>query len=145
MAETARGTKPQDHKQSQKAQHEARLEQDAILADMPELVPPYRLRFRDKARFRSLLLDVAASGVFDGIDAGDTEGGELEVDKNSIDPEMIDRVKHIDQMCGDIDEWAESVAIDRDAYIEWSRGKDYDVFFAILNRYQDALGESTGS
>lgn len=135
-----RGTKPQDHKQSQKEQHEARLERETVLADLPELVPPHKLRFRDKAKFRAVMLDLFASGLIDEEEHDDGEDISIEFDASDIE-----KIKVMDDLCATIDEWAESIALDKHAYVEWSGGKGYDEFFAILNRYQDALGESTGS
>lgn len=137
MAETNRGRKPQDHQQSNKEAHEARLERDAYLADMPELVPPHRLRFRERARIRAIMLDAIASGAFDGTDS--------RVDDSELTPEDAETIKKMDDLCVMIDEFAQSIAIDESAYDEWSRGKGYNEFFAVLSLYDEALGESNGS
>lgn len=138
MAETARGRKPQDHQQSNKDAHEARLERDEFLADLPALVPPHRLRFRDRARIRSIMLDAVASGAFDGLSDKDE-------DSDEFTPEDAETVKKMDDICIQIDDFAQSIAEDEAAYDEWSRGKGYNEFFAILSMYDQALGESNGS
>lgn len=41
-----------------------------------------------------------------------------------------------------VDEWAETnIAIDPEAYREWSEGKGHDVFFALINGYAGVLGK----
>lgn len=148
MAETARGTKPQDHRKPQgeaEKERNKQIDADAVLADLPELVPAHALRMRDKARFRAILLDVDKSGLFDRSDDEDDEDDEIELDRGSLDPADIEKIKAYDDLAASIDEWAESIAKNPVAYATWAGGKGYNEFFAILNRYQDALGESTGS
>lgn len=147
---TTRGKRPEDHKKPAgetqaelDRQREQKKIQDEILADLPELVDPTALRMRDKAAFRAILLDVDTSGLFDRDE--NAEDDPIEVDRTSMDPEEIAKIKALDTLCADIDDWAESIAVDKPAYAKWSGGKGYNEFFAILNRYQEALGESIGS
>lgn len=144
MPET-KGRKPEDHKQK-KAEVElatqARIDQERLLKDMPTLVAPERLRFAEKARIRAIMVDAAASGVFDDLKGRAASAGDEDSGFSTDDAEDI---KKIDALVVQIDEFAESIANDPHEYAEWARGKGYDEFFAILNRYDGALGELTGS
>lgn len=146
MAETKpRGRAPQDHKKAA-GETAADVENDAardeLLADMPALTPPNRLRPRARAALRAILIDATAKGLFEK-----NEDGEVVIDTHEgrITPEEAEKVKNFDLLAVEVDEFAESIAVDADAYAEWSAGKGPEFGFAILARYQDALGESTGS
>lgn len=144
MTSTPRGKKPEDHqspagnaaKQRDAAQHEAEL-----LEDLPELKPALRLRIGERNRLDEIMLDAHASGLFGRGDDEDTDGFDLDLEN----PEDIEKVKQLNRLCEAIDQWSESIAVNPDAYAEWAGGKTHDHYFAILNRYQGAKGESTGS
>ena len=117
-----------------------RLDQDALraelLGDMPELTPAYRLRARQRAGFDRLKMRATVGGVFSG-------DGMLTFDLTK--PKDVDRYDAFLEFVAEIDEWAESIAVDPDAYAEWSAGKGGEHFMAIFMDYQVALGESRGS
>ncbi|MFD5864355.1 hypothetical protein ACFWGP_05350 [Agromyces sp. NPDC127015] len=126
------GRQPADRKTTAAELHEAELANEELLVDMPTLKPPHQLRIREKNRVYKLLF---SSGFIS--DTGDIT---ITDDKSVLEqlPSMLD-------MAADVDDFAESIAVDKQAYAAWSEGKDFDVFFAILNRYASAVGESTSS
>lgn len=70
----------------------------------------------------------------------------LEADDKAIHLEADDpRMAQLLDVLADIDEFAESIAIDPEAYVEWSYGKGYEVFTALLSKYSSAVGESSAS
>ncbi|MBQ9917354.1 MAG: hypothetical protein IJO71_09160 [Microbacterium sp.] len=141
---TTRGKKPADHQAPKGTAAQARDTQqleEELLADLPELKPALKLRIGERNRLSEILLDAYASGLFGGSDDERSEGFDLDLDN----PEDLAKYKQLNRLCEQIDEWAESIAVDREAYAEWAGGKQHDTYFAILNRYQEAQGESTGS
>lgn len=116
---------------------DARAEQEDLLADMPALRPATRFRLRHTNAFQEIMLDATSKGVFD-----DAEDG-LTLDPKN--PEDVAKLKVLNALCADIDEFAESIAEDPLAYEKWAEGKKHGTFIAILNRYNEALGESAGS
>lgn len=125
--------KPQDRKKSAAELHEERLAREELLAGMPELKPAHKLRIRDRNKVAAIIFNTS---LFDR--AEELEGvDESELSKDDI-ADML-------EVAAQIDEFAESIAVDREAYIEWAAGKDYDVFFAILDLYGSAVGESKRS
>lgn len=141
---TPRGKKPADHQAPKGTAAKSRDTQELeteLLADMPDLKPALRLRIGERNRLSEILLDAYASGLFGRSDDDSAEGFDLDLDN----PEDLAKYKQLNRLCEDIDAWAESIAIDSEAYAEWAGGKQHDTYFAILNRYQEAQGESTGS
>ena len=70
----------------------------------------------------------------------------LEADDQAIHLDADDpRMPLLLDVLADVDEFAESIAADPAAYVEWSLGKGYEVFTALLMRYASAVGESTAS
>lgn len=108
------------------------LNEDELLADMPALREPHRLRLRHRNRFMRLLIQAEADGII-GADADEM-----------ADPEKMAKIL---DLLTEIDEFAQSIAVDQQAYEEWSikHASDYEVFMAILSRYASAVGESNGS
>jgi hypothetical protein len=135
-----RGRKPEDHQQKAGTAADA-VEREQILAELlgelPALPGANELRISERGRIRSIMIRAEKTGIF--------ETATIEVDADSDDEAMIEKIEALDKLCAQIDDWAESIAPDPAAYIRWSRGKGYDHFFAILDRYQSAVGESTGS
>jgi hypothetical protein len=134
MTAPAGAKKPQDRKPTAAAQLEATLSDDELLADLPELKSPGRLRLRQRNVIMAIALRLNA---FVGDDDDSDEG--LSLDEN--DP----RLPQLLDILAEIDEFAESIAVNREAYVEWAEGKDYDHFTALLQRYASAVGESTAS
>jgi hypothetical protein len=118
--------------------NDAKLEQEELaaelLADLPELRPAARFRLVHRNAFHNLRLDAYAEGAFEG-------DMQFDMDK----PEDIARYKKLQTFVESIDAFAESIAVEPAAYVEWSEGKTEDHFLAIFNRYAEALGESSGS
>lgn len=116
------------------------LENDATEADalagLPELLPAHRFRARHRVNFQNLQLEALKSGVFGG-------DGALEFDTST--PEGIERYQALLDFIATVDEWAETIAIDADAYADWAAGKDYNSFIALFVKYQRELGESSRS
>jgi hypothetical protein len=70
----------------------------------------------------------------------------LEADDQAIHLDSDDpRMPLLLDVLADVDEFAESIATDSDAYVQWSLGKGYEVFTALLMRYASAVGESSAS
>ncbi len=135
MAAPTGAKKPQDRKPTAAAQLEATLSDDELLADLPELKAPGRLRLRQRNVIMAIALRL---NEFVG-DEEDSDGEGFSIDED--DP----RLPQLLDILADIDEFAESIAVDPKAYAEWAEGKDYDVFTALLQRYASAVGESDAS
>ncbi|MDQ1113931.1 hypothetical protein QE418_003379 [Microbacterium testaceum] len=118
---------------------DARLEAEELraelLADMPALRPAHKFRIRHRNAFQNVSLEAIKSGAFDRDN--------LSYDLN--DPKDIEAFQALQEFIATIDEWAESIAEDPDAYAAWSEGKDEETFMAIYVEYRRALGESRGS
>ena len=99
-----------------------KLRDDEILADLPELKDPIKLRIRE----RNVLLELVMRA-----DA-------MTKDENA--DEVAAKMAALDLMAG-IDEFAETIAVDKNAYVEWAEAQSYDAFLALLNRYSAALGK----
>lgn len=107
-----------------------------LLADLPALRPAHRFRLAHRNAFADLTLNAIKSGAFEG-------DGALEFDTNN--PEDIERLQKLQAFVASIDEWAESIAEDKDAYIAWAEGKTEEHFMALFRTYQVELGESQRS
>lgn len=99
-----------------------KLRDDEVLADLPELKDPIKLRIRE----RNVLLELVMRA-----DA-------MSKDENA--DEVAAKMAALDLMAG-IDEFAETIATDKNAYVEWAEAQSYDAFLALLNRYSAALGK----
>lgn len=106
------------------------------LAGLPALVPAHRFRARHRVNFQNLQLEALKSGVFGG-------DGALNIDTST--PEGIEHYQALLDFIATVDEWAETIAIDADAYADWAAGKDYNTFIALFVKYQRELGESSRS
>lgn len=144
-------TKPQDRKPRAKAtapkptdvidaEQEAQALREELLADMPPLRAPNRFRLGHRNSFTNLTLDAAKSGAFDGNGDGD---GMLEFDMTK--PEDIERYQKFAAFVESVDDWAETIADDKDAYAEWAEGKTEEHFIALYMWYRDELGKSRSS
>ena len=99
-----------------------KLRDDEVLADLPELKDPIKLRIRE----RNILLELVMRAD--------------QMSKAEDADEVSTKMASLDLMAG-IDEFAETIAVDKNAYIEWSEKQSYDAFLALLNRYSAALGK----
>lgn len=132
---------PQDHKAPKPSEviesdDEQRELREQLLADLPALRPARRFRLGHRNTFTNLTLDAAKSGAFDG-------DGALEFDASK--PEDIERLQKLNAFVESIDEWAEGIADDPEAYALWSEGKTQEHFIALYVHYREALGESSSS
>jgi hypothetical protein len=109
-----------------------------LLVDLPALRPAITFRMRHRNDFADLLLDAAKSGAFD-----ENTDGPLEFDEKRVGD--IERLQKLNRFIECIDEWAETIAEDPEAYDLWSQGKTHDHFMALFIEYRDALGESRSS
>lgn len=134
MTVPAGAKKPQDRKPSAADQLEATLSDDELLADIPELKAPGRLRLRQ----RNVIMAIALR--LNGF-IGDDEDSDGKISLDEDDP----RLPQVLDILAEIDEFAESISVDPEAYAEWAEGKEYDVFTALLQRYASAVGESNAS
>lgn len=124
---------PQDHK----AKIEPVLSDDEILAGMPELKPPHRLRIRDRNKFMKLALGMRSIIPDTGAD-----DAAIEFDMDDLDDEQLGKM--LDIFAG-VDDIAESIALNPEAYVAWAETASHDAFAAILSRYSSAVGESSSS
>jgi hypothetical protein len=122
------------------AEQEAAELRAELLGDMPVLRPPHRFRLGHRNAFTNLTLDAAKSGAFDGNGDGD---GMLEFDLTK--PGDIERYQKFADFVASVDDWAETIAEDKDAYAEWSEGKTEEHFIALYMHYRDELGKSRSS
>ncbi|WP_230671038.1 hypothetical protein [Rathayibacter sp. Leaf248] len=121
---------PEDHKTKAPTAAERResdAEQDELLAGMPALRPPHRLRARQRSRIMRIALK------FMPFMPDDDSGFDIDVK----DPRMADLL----DIFSDVDDFAESIAEDPAAYVEWAEGASYDQLSALLSRYSSAVGE----
>ena len=120
---------PDDHKAKAPTaaeEREAAASDDELLADMPALRPAHQLRVRHRNRILRIALKFMPFMP---------EGGEFEIDiKNPKTADLLD-------IFGEVDDFAESIAEDPDAYATWAQGASYEQFSAILSRYSRAVGE----
>lgn len=111
--------------------HDDQLELEELLADLPAMRAPERLRIRHKNSLKAIGLRHA-----DNLEA-------LSVAReNDTDVPMEVKLGLL-ELTADMDDFAESIAIDKTAYEEWSiaNSDNVPVFVALLNKYMGALGE----
>lgn len=103
------------------------LELEDHLAGVPELKAPARLRRRDRNKVVAILNALSRRGVLG--------------DASTLSNE--DRIDAFMDMAADIDEFAESIALDHDAYVEWSveNADNIEAFMAIFEKYSSSVGE----
>lgn len=107
------------------------LELEEMLEGMPELRSPDRLRIRQKNALKAIGLRHAS----------DIEKLQAVREKDApIDEELALALM---DLAAEMDEFAESIAFDKDAYEEWSikNADNIPVFVALLNKYMTSLGE----
>lgn len=139
---TKPGKKPQDRKPTAEAILEAEIEKEDLLADLPPLREPHRLRLKHRNVLTTILMD---SGLLD--DDGE-EGEDGEDEKLDLrNPAHRDKIKDVLKLAEQVDEFAESIAVNPLEYAVWAEkhSNDVDVFLALLNVYANASGESAGS
>ncbi len=125
--------KPQDRKPSKAALERDQIaEEDRLLADMPELFGPHELRIRERNKIMSIMMRLEALA---------SDDGSIDIDTTKDTPET----RALLDVIADADDFAESIAHDRDEYIEWARGAEYVQFTSIITRYARAVGESNSS
>ena len=107
------------------------LEQEDLLAGMPELRAPGRLRIRHKNRLKAI-----------GIRHGKHLQALSAAQENDTDIPEEAAIGLLD-LAAEVEEFGESIAIDPAAYEEWAikHADDVAVFVALLNRYMGAVGE----
>ncbi|WP_100813012.1 hypothetical protein [Microbacterium lacus] len=116
-------------------EREAAERRAELLEDIPELRPAARFRLRHRNDFHNLVLEAKKSGAFEG----GSDDSELDFDMDK--PEDIVRFQKLQEFVVSIDEWAETIAEDIDAYTLWSEGKTEETFIALFVEYREALGE----
>ncbi|MCJ1709226.1 hypothetical protein [Microbacterium sp. VKM Ac-2923] len=118
---------------------EDRLDQAELRAElldgMPDLRPAHRFRIRHRNNFHNLTLEAVKTGAFDREN----------LDYDLTNAADIEDFQKLQEFVVSIDEWAESIADDPEAYSDWSEGKDEETFMALYVEYRNALGESRGS
>lgn len=122
---------PKTPRTSATDKHEAALDEAAVLAGVPELLPPTKLRAGQRGRIIVLSQRLAL--------LLDPKGG-LDLE----DPNVLAASYSV---LGEADEFFETLAVDHDAYVEWAQGlADSEQIFAMLiGKYARAVGESTSS
>ncbi|WP_053352702.1 hypothetical protein [Leucobacter musarum] len=121
---------------------EAEAELEDVLADLPQLRPPHELRLAARNKIKTIRLEHGRDLV--RIVGKVREGAPI---ADLPEDTQVEYLKHMMSVQEAVDEFAESIAIDRAGYIEWSNkhADDYTPFIALLFRYADAAGESNGS
>ena len=99
---------------------------DEVLADMPELHPPHALRIRERNKIMEIFNNFRKSGLMD-----------------KLEKPGIDAAVEVGALLADVDDFALSIAFDKNAYLVWSRknANNYDAFMALLMRYTESVGE----
>lgn len=121
---------------------EAEAEADDILADLPALRPPHELRLAARNKIKTIRLDHGRN--LKKILGEVKDGTPLEDLSDETATEYMKQMMSVQEA---VDEFAESIAIDKPGYVAWSNAHadDYSPFLAILMRYAGAAGESTSS
>jgi len=119
--------KPKDHLAPET---EPEVTEDELLATLPQLTPPHKLRLRQRNKI------MAMAARLNGLT--DDDGG-IEVEPG--DPAFVELL----DVLADVDDFAETIATDSAAYIDWSHTASYEQFGALLTRYASAVGESAAS
>lgn len=115
-------------------EQETEAEEADLLADMPTLTAPDKLRIKHQNALRRLSLQVAPS--FERLRGLRDDDGVLSAE--DMDAESYEGIFLATEL---IDAFAESIAKDPEAYADWAAGKDANTFFAILSRYTRTSGE----
>lgn len=115
-------------------EQETEAEEADLLADMPTLTAPDKLRINHQNALRRLSLQVAPS--FERLRGLRDDDGVLSAE--DMDAESYEGIFLATEL---IDAFAESIAKDPEAYADWAAGKDANTFFAILSRYTRTSGE----
>lgn len=111
--------------------HDAVLNEASVLANVPELLPPTKLRTAQRGRV--IVLSQRLALLLDP--------------KGGLDLEDPDVLAASYSVLGEADEFFETLAVDHGAYIGWAQGlADSEQIFAMLiGKYARAVGESTSS
>lgn len=118
--------------------HDKELSDEELLADMPELKAPEKLRIRERNRIMRLVFE---SDFMDKDDEKDAPKPKTAAEKAEAAKQKKQETLAILDLVAGIDEFAESIATDKEAYAEWSEGQDYPAFLALMHRYSAALGK----
>jgi len=110
-------------------EHDAQLDESEILKGVPALLPPEQFRQRQRSK---------VMGMLNRLRSIADEDGNVEVD-----PDNLEATDMILGLFADADEFFETIAADRDAYVKWSTGlKDSEqVFGTLIAKYARAVGE----
>lgn len=113
------------------AQREEQLEMEDLLADMPEILSTTRFRLRHKNQLKEIANRYQADIV---------KARKLSADDKPMTPEIGLR---LEAMAGEVDMFAQTIAVDAEAYENWAIAKsdDVSVFVALLSKLMGALGE----
>lgn len=116
---------------------ESRAERDEILAGMPELLPAARFRLRHKNAFAALKIQAVKSKAFEAVRA---------LRESTKDDDVIARLESyqtFNEFLAEIDEWAESIAVDPQAYADWATDlEDATIpMISLFAKYSEELGE----
>lgn len=113
------------------AQREEELEMEDVLADMPELLDTRRFRLRHKNQLKEIYFryqdDLAEARKYSAED-------------KTLPPKIG---LSLEAMAGEIDMFAQTIAVDSKAYEDWAveKSDDVTVFVALLTKMMSALGE----
>src|SRR5690606_13564389 len=102
-------TAPEELDSAAASELEHELNDDEILADLPELRPPHRLRLRHRNRIMAAVFRAERKGLISEDDG-----------ENALDERNPEQMEAMLEMLADIDEFAESIAVDKDAYVSWA-------------------------
>ena len=105
------------------ARHEAELDEEELLKDLPALRSPLKLRQRHRSHLMRIFMAMS------------DDDGNLDTD-TVTEEEMF-------SLLDQLDDFFESIADDRAEYDRWASGPigTEDKLIAIMNRYMRALGE----
>lgn len=135
---------PQDHLPPAE---EPDLTDDELLADLPAMVPPNKLRPRKRNQIMKMAFSLR--DLMPEDDEDDDETGEEKSVDLDIDTLGEDGMNRMLDLIADFDEFAETHLTlgdeGRQAYVEWAEQADYEQFSALLGRYSGALGKSNSS
>ena len=131
IAKTAPAVEIVDEPSATEIERDKELLEAELLADLPKLKRPEKLRIRERNRLMAIVLR------FDDLrlEVGDV------IDEDDDTPASREKSLAVLDVVADIDDFAESIARDPEAYADWSADQRPDAFLAILNRYSVALGK----
>jgi hypothetical protein len=108
-------------------EHDVALSENELLKGVPALLPAVQFRQRQRSTVLNLLYRLR----------------DLVDDDGNVSTENPAQIKLLLDLLADADEFFESIAADRDAYVSWATGlkESEQIYGALIAKYARAVGE----